>query len=279
MLDVVPPFAPRVLDLIAGELERPFHLEIRHPPVAAVDVLVVAAIFEEDPDGPGLVLADQRGIDIPPAQPHIGANAAEDPLEGVGTLPRRGEGADRPAAGPTNRPVGPALRQFDRPAIFGLLLFDLGQHLFEQEPHVVISQPVVFETAVEPVERLLGIVGLHPAMHDEHPNRHRHVAAGDQLVEHLRRVVLDAILVDVNAGGLCRVVLPGDVNPIIAVSAREDLAIAERPLQDFPLRRGILGPDHAGLETGQQTDTDRQPAPAAGQFHRTDSRVVSAKGG
>jgi hypothetical protein len=52
-------------------------------------------------------------------------------------------------------------------AIVGLLPFDLGQQLFEQEAGVVVAEAVVLVAAVEAIEGLIA-EGFHAAMHHEH---------------------------------------------------------------------------------------------------------------
>ena len=58
LLTVVPPVAPGVVDFVTGEDEGPFHFLIGHPPVAAVDVQVVAAVLQENADRFGFILAN-----------------------------------------------------------------------------------------------------------------------------------------------------------------------------------------------------------------------------
>ena len=98
---------------------------------------------EEDADRLGLVLADQRRIDVAAAQADIGADRAEDAAEGVGPLPGRGERADRSAAGAADAAVVAVVRELDRPAVGGGFFFDFGQEFVEQEPDVVVAQAVV----------------------------------------------------------------------------------------------------------------------------------------
>ena len=138
-----------------------------------------------------------------------------------------------------------------RPSL-GRLLLDLGQQFVEQEPGVVVAEAVVLVAAVEAVERLVGR-RLHAAVHDEHADRDRHLLLGDQLVEDGRGVELDAVLVDVHAGRLRRVVLLGHVDPVVADRAGEDLALVEVYLVTSPLGQvGILGGPAAAAQPRQQ---------------------------
>ena len=98
VLAVVSAVAPGMVDFVAGKDQRAFHFLVGHPPVAAIDVLVVAAILQEDAERLGLILADQRRVDVAAAQADVGADGAEDAAKSIGPFPRRGEGADRPAA-------------------------------------------------------------------------------------------------------------------------------------------------------------------------------------
>ena len=126
MLAVVTAVAPVVVHLVPGEDQRSLHLLVGHPPVAAVDVQVGAAVLEEDADRLGLELADQSGIVVAAAQPDVSADRAEDAAKRVGPLPRGGEGADRAAAGTADGAVVAVPGEPDRPAIRGGLLLDLG---------------------------------------------------------------------------------------------------------------------------------------------------------
>ena len=137
----------------------------------------------------------------------------------------------------------------------GAQLLDLRQQLLEQEPDVTVAQAVVFEAAIEPIDRP-GLDRLHPAVHHEDADGDGHLLAGDQLVEDRRRVVLDAVLVHVQAGRLRRIVLPRDVDPVIAHRAGEDLAALEGMLGDVPLG-DIAGAGRFG-SVGEQARRDTQ---------------------
>ena len=134
-------------------------------------------------------------------------------------------------------PMQRSLPSFDsrigRPSARRLLLH-FGQQLLEQEAGVVVAQAVVFVAAVEAVERLVG-GRLDPAVHDEDADGDRHFLLVDQLVEDRRRVVLNAVLIDVDAGRLGRVVLLRHVDPVVADGAGEDLALVEGVLGHFAL--------------------------------------------
>ena len=71
----------------------------------------------------------------------------------------------------------------------------------------------------------LAVLGREVARADEDADRDRHLLLVDQVVEYGRRVVLDAVLADENAGRLAAVVLGGHVDPVVADRAGEDLAL------------------------------------------------------
>ena len=85
----VPAGSPFVVDFVAGERERAFHFLIGHPPIAAVDVQVGAAVLEKDADRLGLELADQGRIDVAAAQADISADRAENTPERIRAAPTR----------------------------------------------------------------------------------------------------------------------------------------------------------------------------------------------
>src|SRR5262245_24749741 len=113
VLAVVPTLAPLVLHLVPGERQRPLHRLVRHPPVAAIYVQVLAAVLEEDADRPRLELADQPGVLVAAAQAHVGADGGEDASERVRPFPGRGERADRARTRAADGPVVTALGQND----------------------------------------------------------------------------------------------------------------------------------------------------------------------
>ena len=73
--------SPVVVHLIAGEVRAPFHLLIGHPPVAAVDIQVGAAILEENADRLRFGLTDQGGIHVATAETDVGSDSTEDTVE------------------------------------------------------------------------------------------------------------------------------------------------------------------------------------------------------
>src|SRR4029453_8551695 len=90
VLPVVASLTPFVVHFVAGESQRPLHFLIGHPPIAAVDVLIGTAVLQENSDGFGLILADQRGIDIAAAEANVRADGAEHAPETIRPLPGRG---------------------------------------------------------------------------------------------------------------------------------------------------------------------------------------------
>src|SRR5580700_4444787 len=110
---VVTALAPGMVHFVAGELKGPFHFLIGHPPIAGVNVLVVAAVFEKHADRLGLVFADQRGIVVSAPQSDISPNGAEDPPKCVGAFPGGRESANCTTAGAPNRAVIGIFRKAD----------------------------------------------------------------------------------------------------------------------------------------------------------------------
>src|SRR5688572_13079900 len=121
--------APCVLHVVAGEDQRPLHLLVRHPPIAAVDVQIVLAVLEKNADGLWLHLAHQCRIIIAAAQTDISADAAEHTTKPIGPFPRRSPRANRPAARAANRAVVWILRQFH-----AVLCLDEWEQLIDEEP-------------------------------------------------------------------------------------------------------------------------------------------------
>ena len=52
--------APRVVYLVAGKCQRTFEGLVRHPPVAAVDILVAVTVLQKDAQTLGLELPHER---------------------------------------------------------------------------------------------------------------------------------------------------------------------------------------------------------------------------
>ncbi len=279
---VVGAFTPGVIDFVAGKAEGAFHFLIGHPPVAAGDVLIVGAVLEEDADRLGLVLADPGWVVVAAAEADVGADGAEDAGEGVGAFPGGGEGADGTAGGAADAAVVAVVREVDGPAVGGGFLFDLGEDFVEHEADVVIAQAVVLEAAIEAIDGVLG-EGLHPAVHDEDADGHRHLLPFDQLVEDGRRSKADAILPDIDARGFGRVVLFWHVDPVVADGAGEDAAAIERVFLNFPPGRPIaLRPSVFGFPGGydrrKREERNDQSRQGASSQHRCSLRVGSDSG-
>ena len=94
LLPAVAAVAPDVIQIVTGKCERPFHRLVGHPPVAGIDVQVARAVLQKDAQRLRLILADERGITVTPAQPDIRADGAEHAAEGIRPLPRRRELCD-----------------------------------------------------------------------------------------------------------------------------------------------------------------------------------------
>jgi len=80
-------------------------------------------------------------------------------------------------------------------------------------------------------------------MHDEHADGHGHFALMNQLIEDLRSLVLYPILIDVQARRFGRIVLPGNIDPVIPNGSGKDLALLKRILGDFAFG-DVIGTRH-----------------------------------
>ena len=245
VLAVVATVAPRVPHVIPGEFERPLHRLIGHPPVAAVDVEVVRAVLQEYPQRLRLNLADERGIGVASPEADIRADATVDTGKGVGPFPGRREGRDRTAGGAADRAVVAALREHDGSAIGGFLRLDGWQDFLQKKAGVVGAEAVVLEAPVEPVERSLLGRGHDSRLHED-ADHHRDLLLGDQPVEHLGGIELDAVLVDVHAGWRRAVVLLRHIDRNLPGRARENLARVEPEGNHLALGYGGCGPNCRG---------------------------------
>src|SRR5262245_26996864 len=111
MLATMPARPPGVFHLVAGEGERALHLLVSHPPIAAVDVEIGAAVLQEDAERLGFVFANECWVNVGAAQTDVGADGAENTAKGVGPLPGYREGANGAAAGAADAAVVAVVRQ------------------------------------------------------------------------------------------------------------------------------------------------------------------------
>src|SRR6185503_19381498 len=112
------------------------------------------------------------GIALTTAQPDISPDSAEDAAEFEGSLPGRRERADRSAGGSPNCTVVAVLREPDSPPIRSLLCFNLRQQFFQQEPDIAVTKTIVFEAAIKPIKRRIGLPSSYSAVHDKHADGH-----------------------------------------------------------------------------------------------------------
>ena len=97
------------------------------------------------------------------------------------------------------------------------------QQFFQQKTGITVAESVILIAAVKPIERV-GIRGLHTPMHYEHANKGRYFLPVNQIVEHRGGAVLDAVLENHDGSGPGRVILFGNVHPVIAEGPGKDLA-------------------------------------------------------
>ncbi len=235
----MPALAPRVVHLVARKPQSALHLLVRHPPVAAVDVLVRRAVLQEDADRLRLGLADQRRILVPAPQPDVSADRREDARERVRPLPRRRPRRDGAGARAADGAVASALRKVDRPPVRRRFPLHFRQEFFEQKARVIRPEAIVFQRAVEAVQ-CARVQGPHAARRHENTDRHRHLAARDEVIEHGRRTPLHAVLVHVDARRRGPVVLPRHINAHLARGPGEDRALLERKPDQLPARHPFL---------------------------------------
>src|SRR5262249_740937 len=124
MFAIVRAFSPDVLDLISGKRKRTLKGLVRHPPVAAVAIIIIRAVLQKDSNRFRLVFADERGVSIAPTQSHVGSDGAENAAELIRTFPGRRESADRTARRTTDGPVIAISGETNGKATLGLLLLD-----------------------------------------------------------------------------------------------------------------------------------------------------------
>src|SRR5712675_869597 len=91
----VPELEPVV---VPAELERRRHGLVGEGPIAPAVVEVGGPVLQEHADGPPGLLADERRVDVAPADAHEAADVADDLAKVVRPLPGRGEGADAAGA-------------------------------------------------------------------------------------------------------------------------------------------------------------------------------------
>ena len=163
------------------------------------------------------------------------ADMAQHLSEGVRPHPGDGPGADSTTADPAD---STSLR------ITGQIVFlaDDGKDLFEKEPCVEIAQRIELEAAVAPgLGFRLG--GRHDSRVEKDPDRDWHVALMNQIVEDDRNTklpffvdIVTTVLENHHAGRFGLIVLPRDINSIVAHRAREDFALCPLVFGDGSLR-------------------------------------------
>ncbi len=271
MVLVVAAVTPSVVDFITGECKRPLDGLVGHPPITAKRVDVGAAVLQIDAQRLGLALADQHGITIAAAEIDIGADRAENAAKRVGTLPGGRKSTNGTAAGPRDTAIVTIVRKPDRPAVGSLPLLDGRQQFLDQKPGVVVARGVVLDAAVVTVEGRL-LQSWHPTWGDEDSDGHGHFMTVDQLIEHHWGVVLDAVLIHVEACGLGWVVLLGDIDPAVADRAGKYLAVGKIEFGDFALGRRLgrprrlVGPQRSE-SPGDQQCAQRDEAAGKGDVH------------
>ena len=219
---VVASGAPGLLKFVAGELEGAVHVEVGDPPVATIDILVVRAVLQEDAQRLGLGFANEDGIGVATSQSDVGADGAEDPPKQVGAFPGDGEGGNGSTGGAGNGTAIGVVGEVDR-------LADFWQEFLGKEARVAIAEAVVFVAAIVARQGVGSLCGGQDSGVNEYTDGHRHLAAGDEVVEDDRGSkgaigghVATAVLEDHQAGRFRRRILPGHINPVVPMRAGEE---------------------------------------------------------
>src|SRR5258708_23069862 len=97
--------SPCMIHFVPGVNKGAFHRLVRHPPIAAVLVIIVTAILQKNADGFRFCLPDKRGVDIASSQTYVSPDAGKNPTECIRAFPRSSEGANGAAACSTYSPV------------------------------------------------------------------------------------------------------------------------------------------------------------------------------
>ena len=229
--------------VVTGVGQGALHGLVGHPPIAAVDIVIVGAVLEENAESFRLGLADEARIAVAAAETDVGADDAEDAGKFRGTFPRRGEGGDGPAAGAADGAVVAGFRETDRAAVGGGLGFDGREDFLEEETRVGVAEAVEFVAAVKAIEGGGGRGSFDDAGADEDADEDGNFSAGDQVIEDGGGAPLHAVLIDVDAGGLGGVVLTRDVDRDLTSGAGKNLGGREFEFDQFAL-------GHAGLHFG-----------------------------
>ena len=221
MLAVVAAVAPDVVDLVTGEGKRALHFLVGHPPVAAIDVEVVGAVLEENADRLGSYLRIERRVFVAAAQADVRADRAEHAAESVGTFPRRRERTDRAAARAAD---GSGRSPFvetwiARPSAV-VLVFRPREAFLRAETGRNRGRGRRIQRLRLKRSSAVRVGRLHPPGMMNTPMSTGISFLAMRFVEDRRRVEADAVLADIHAGRLARVVLLAARRPKIRASCR-----------------------------------------------------------
>ena len=213
--------------IVAFELQRVFHLQIREPPVAVFVVQIILTVLQEHADRFAIGLANQSLVIVTAADVGEAADMAQHFAEPFRVFPRCRERTDA-AAGNTSDPAVSGIRRNVE-----LVFCDNGwQQLFNDEPGVLIAERVVLKAAVARTPRVLRQCVAAMAGIDEQPDRDGHVALVNQVVEDDGNAMLAgfvgvcmAVLEDHQTRWLDSVVLLRNVDRVFANRALKDRAL------------------------------------------------------
>ena len=242
-LAAVAAIIPSMGVFVAGEFEGALHGLVGHPPVTAIDVEIVLTILKENTERFGFGFADEGRVVVTASKADVGADHGVDAAEVIGSFPGGGEGGD--GAGGSSA-EGAVI------GVGGDVIFvgDEGDHFLDEEVGIVGAHAIVFERSVEAG---LGVFVFgrsgDDAWVDEEADGDGHVSGGDELIEGVGNVSFFArvfhetgpVLEDHEAGGFGVVIFLGDVDPVIALGAGEDLGVLKMVFGKPAISREDLG--------------------------------------
>lgn len=246
MVIAVGSFREAIFHLVAFGFQGIDHGDVLQVPVALWVVgiwIVVKGVLNKNADRFLFAFEDSLRVNVAPANVREAADATDHFAKLIGAFPGDVERANGAAAESAN---GAAF------GIFCEVIFpaNFGKDFVEEEFGVFVAERIVFDAAVVgiPVVEVIEILHAPGPGSDENSNRHRHLLFGDEIVHHDRKAndavgVLRAmaVLENEDAGGLGRVVLGGNVNPVIAKGVGEHLALEMDRAFNSSVRNSFLG--------------------------------------
>ena len=173
--------------------------------------------------------------------PNVGetSNVRQNLTESIRTFPGNSPGTNPTGTDSTNRSVIGIARDF-------VLLFQFGNHFFDQKSCILVTQRIVFKTSIPSRFASLFFSGYHTGV-DEKSNRNRHFLLMNQIVEddrHTKRAcfvrIVSTILKDHQTSRFRPIVLSRHIEPVITNSSGKDLARFPFVLSDLSFGNFLL---------------------------------------